>query len=337
MKNFISKILLKCPRKILRVYNYKKHYKERRYTYNVQLTGLEAARLIKNKLLSPEPTIIGRFGFVEINVVATYYSMHVKCSLAIKICRFLRGQLLDFWRKEIPEHFINELRYQAGFFPVNYELVNQYAKLVIDELPQIDILASWLENENVFFRELADSIKIDLADLEPFFSEEPWTEVLAGKKVLVVSPFEQTILKQYEKRHLLFEDKRILPNFELHTIKAVQSIVGTQTEFATWFDALEHMKQQISTIDFDIAILGCGAYGMPLCAYVKSLGKKAVYMGGATQLLFGIKGNRWMQWERYRNLFNDHWVFPLLEETPVQKNQLQDGITGGAYFAGNHN
>ena len=44
---------------------------------------------------------------------------------------------------------------------------------------------------------------------------------------------------------------------------------------------------------FDVAIIGCGAYGMPLAAMLKQAGKQAIHLGGATQLLFGIKGKRW--------------------------------------------
>lgn len=43
-------------------------------------------------------------------------------------------------------------------------------------------------------------------------------------------------------------------------------------------------------IDYDICLIGCGAYGFPLAAHAKRKGKKAVHLGGALQLLFGIKG-----------------------------------------------
>lgn len=43
-------------------------------------------------------------------------------------------------------------------------------------------------------------------------------------------------------------------------------------------------------INFDTAIIGCGAYGMPLAAQIKNAGRQAIHLGGAVQLLFGIKG-----------------------------------------------
>lgn len=63
--------------------------------------------------------------------------------------------------------------------------------------------------------------------------------------------------------------------------------------------------------DFEIAILGCGAYGFPLAAYIKSIGKKAVHVGGTAQLIYGIKGKRWEK----RDFINDAWVSPRPEES----------------------
>lgn len=88
----------------------------------------------------------------------------------------------------------------------------------------------------------------------------------------------------------LFPNTNILPEFQLRIIKAVQVIGGKGTSgYTDWFDALEHMKIQIRECDFDIALLGCGAYGLPLAAYIKQLGKQAIYVGGSLQLMFGIR------------------------------------------------
>ncbi len=69
----------------------------------------------------------------------------------------------------------------------------------------------------------------------------------------------------------------VLPEqLELRTVKAVQSNAGNKTRFATWFDALESMKEEISRHDFDVAVIDAGAYGLPLAAFCKSLEKNAV-------------------------------------------------------------
>ena len=190
---------------------------------------------------------------------------------------------------------------------------------------------------------LRDDIqRVQLEMLYPFFVERPWTRILKGKKVLVVHPFADTIRSQYQKRELLFDNPDVLPEFELKTLKAVQTIAGTKSEFASWFDALKFMETEIDKIEFDIAIIGCGAYGLPLAAHVKKIGKQAVHMGGGTQLLFGILGKRWTEQYSgylhyrpgidisldYHPLFNEYWVFPGQNEKP----EFAEKVEGGCYW-----
>ena len=147
--------------------------------------------------------------------------------------------------------------------------------------------------------------------------------------MLVIHPFEETIQKQYLKRDKLFENPDILPEFELVTLKAVQSSAEAECEFNCWSDALGHMKKEISQKDFEVALLGCGGYAIPLAAYIKSSGKKAIVLGGLTQLLFGIKGSRW---EASRPdivaMYNEYWTRAGENEKP----KGYKGIENGAYW-----
>ena len=137
----------------------------------------------------------------------------------------------------------------------------------------------------------------------------------------------------------MFENPDVLPDFELITMKAVQTIAGNNSSFKDWFDALNYMKEKISGIEFDVCILGCGAYGLPLAAHVKRMGRQAIHLGGGTQLLFGILGKRWVdQYSdtlryrpdatiniNYRPLFNMNWCYPLEEDTPKGVSQVENG------------
>ena len=165
--------------------------------------------------------------------------------------------------------------------------------------------------------------------LEPWLaSGRPWSAALAGKKVLVIHPFESTIQEQYKRRELIFPNSEILPRFELKTLKAVQTLCGEKDErFDTWFEALDYMYEQALNIDFDVAIIGCGAYGMPLASKLKDAGKQAIHLGGATQLLFGIKGYRWENHypTKIATFFNDAWVRPLAEEKPSNARTVEKG------------
>jgi len=99
------------------------------------------------------------------------------------------------------------------------------------------------------------------------------------------------------------------------------------------------MEDEIEKIDFDVCLIGCGAYGLPLAAHVKRLGKQAIHLGGGLQLLFGIKGKRWdnpdygkkefsnfpglMQYS-YSSLYNEDWIKPLPEDTPASAKKIDN-------------
>ena len=175
-------------------------------------------------------------------------------------------------------------------------------------------------------RRWAKPVLCDIQAINQFVeSPEPWTRALKDKRVLVVHPFVDSIRQQDAKRERIFPDSiSVLPRFKgLTFVKAVQSNANNKVEFDTWFDALESMKDEIKTIDFDIALIGAGAYGIPLASCVKQLGKKAVQMGGITQILFGIYGKRWE--EKYKHLINSDWVRPLPSEIPSGYQKVENG------------
>ena len=172
---------------------------------------------------------------------------------------------------------------------------------------------------------------VELGCIEPYHWRKPWSRLLSGKKVLVVHPFADSINRQYaEHRRHLFKNINILPEFDLATVKAVQSSAGARVDFSDWFDAYHSMCNRIVNIDFDIAIIGAGAYGLPLAAFVKSLGKQGINIGGFTQILFGIKGRRFETEyaDTTAKLFNTYWIKPSPEETP---DNFQ-AVEGGCYW-----
>ena len=120
-------------------------------------------------------------------------------------------------------------------------------------------------------------------------------------------------------------NKDVLPKFELITIKAIQSLSGENKNFRHWFEALDYMKNEINNKEFDIALIGCGAYGLPLAAHVKRIGKIGIHMGGCLQILFGIKGKRWDNHKIISNLYNVNWVRPSEEDKPLSYKKVEDG------------
>lgn len=215
----------------------------------------------------------------------------------------------------------------AGFFPTNDKYLDDFSKLYLDSLENVDVIGVWHNpNENKIIEKFSRKAElVPLRALEPYYFENPWSMGLLNKKVLVIHPFEESIRKQYNKREKLFKNKEILPKFELLTIKAIQTIANNNLDYENWFQALEYMKREIDKKEFDIAIIGAGAYGLPLASYIKSIGKKAIHIGGATQILFGIKGKRWDGHEIISKLFNEHWERPSENEKIKNNNKVEDG------------
>jgi hypothetical protein len=295
----------------------------------------ESNDIVYNILAKGEPCMISRFGTTEINCINNYLTVHNKESCIKKIWQYISDNTHTPWWNT--QHF-QTMSIYSGIFPPVQETAERFAERYLKDIPLIDILASYVYYEK-FMPLRSDVKKIQLEMLYPFFVERPWTRILRGRKVLVIHPFEDTIQQQYAKRKILFDNPDILPDFELLTMKAVQSIAGNTMSFKDWFEALAYMEKQISGIDFDICILGCGAYGMPLAAYIKRLGKQVIHMAGGTQLLFGIMGKRWTEdypglnpWRYlpncninidYRPIFNQYWVFPLETEKPKNAEKVE--------------
>lgn len=275
---------------------------------------------IREMLLADAPCMIARFGSVELQAVVDYlFPPTLKNAM-----RFVKGGIPSWGYAPSTMRAMN---INAGFFPAAKPMLDRFGKLMVDCMPLVDMLGSWRVEESVVMPYMPNVIRVPLYALEPYYFDNPWTPALEGKKVLVVHPFEDTIRKQHEWYELLFEDKRLTPKYELQILKAVQSIAGNKpAEFDDWFQALDWMKTEIDKRDFDIAIIGCGAYGFPLAAHVKQIGKKAVHLGGAVQNLFGIRSRGMERDPKFVVLMNDYWVRPSEEETPNGFKKVEGGL-----------
>lgn len=281
------------------------------------LTQESCNKTIAEAIRNGKPFLAGRFGLTELG-----------CVHAVEREQ-LEGSSVDTER-EIAE-FRKKIKELSGMFSNDEVSFRMFVEAYRQAAGTADVLGVWMPEdmrEEYLLRTYCNHAQYTKgANLEPYYCEEnPWSAALAGKKVLVVHPFADTISQQYGKHKEIWEDQSILPDFELHTLQAVQTIGDSVDErFATWFDALEYMKQEIAKIDFDVAIIGCGAYGLPLGAYVKELGKQAIHLGGATQVFFGIIGKRWETIPFFQERINDAWVRPSENEKPKGAGKVEEG------------
>ena len=275
--------------------------------------SIEGNKIISQLLSDNQPCMISRYGATELSVLVHYEKFKFKKEV--------------FWDKNIRKN-IEEL---SGVFPAGEAVLRRFRDLYVDSSIDIDLLGVWFKpGESMIVNKYCKKAQLTYLDgLEPYYFENPWTKFLENKRVLVIHPFEKSIQKQYqENRKMLFTNQEILPTFDLITIKAVQTIANNQSEFANWFEALKYMCSRIDEVEYDIAIIGAGAYGLPLASYVKRKGKKAIHLGGATQILFGIKGQRWDGIEKVSSLYNSYWIRPEKSEVP----ENAEVVEGACYW-----
>jgi len=287
----------------------------------VELYDQQANDYILKKLEENSPIMISKFGTTEMSYLVSYHCLQ-KLDKYRCYKNYIKGGFGSF---EYPSD-LSLLCKNSGFFPNDIKLLAGFYDEYYKSIQQIDVLGSYIREELCFSKELVNSKKVNLDGYyAPFFWKNPWTKYLKGKTVLVIHPFAEEINLQYNNhRHEIWQDPDVLPAFSLKTYKAVQSILGIETEYSSWFEALNKMKSDISQIEFDVAIIGCGAYGMPLAAYCKELGKQAIHLAGWTQVLFGIIGTRWENNPKVNSMINKSWIRPLKSSTPHNAKEVEN-------------
>lgn len=289
----------KIIKKTIRNYN-----KFREYSGLDIMDGITGNKEIKKNIFEGKPLMVTRIGSVELEILTNYID-----------------------GKKNTKDLLKRSNVNAGIFPPHQSMLEEFSKIFLESLEEADLIGVWYnKNEGNIIKQSCKDVKLtELRALEPYYWSNPWSSALKNKKVLIIHPFAETIKSQMDVREHLFKDKNIIPDFDLEVLKAVQTSGGNTTEFNSWTDALKYMHKEVASIDFDIAIIGAGAYGLPLASFVKNLGKQAIHMGGATQLLFGIKGARWDNHPEISNYYNGFWTRAGIEERPKDFASIEKG------------
>ena len=236
--------------------------------------------------------------------------------------------------KAYSKEILRYLYTTSGFFSdkgaVNIEDVNKYVEKMKEAVRNTD-LHLWLDREAVgVINSLArNDSKIsgwgilmhESADAD---DKVPWLQGLKGKKVLVVSPFEETIKTQYEKRRKVYSGNKALPDFELITYKMIETQNGINLGFRDFFEAYDYVIRQIREIDFDVALISGGAYGYLLANDIKEMGKAAIQLSSMLMPIFGIKIKRHATDIYLNSFWNEYWSFPI--DKPIKNfEKVEDG------------
>jgi hypothetical protein len=179
-----------------------------------------------------------------------------------------------------------------------------------------------------------------LRSLEPYYvsSDLCWTRELAGKRVTVVSSFADSIRKQIQGESFpgiwTGEHAGMLSGPTWSFVKTGYSPAlalgraGWPSGVKTWQDAVDYVVEEAMKTEPHMAIIGCGGLGMLIGAELKRRGVSSIILGGATQVLFGIKGKRWATHPVISGFWNSAWVWPTETETPKGASAIE----GGCYW-----
>ena len=217
----------------------------------------------------------------------------------------------------------------AGFFPVQKRAFDRWQTIMRDSIAATDILCAW--QTDPFLEAYEKQLIQELAPGSRNFPLEqlgrPLVSALLPFRWLVVSPFLQSVRRQLPKLRMIHDPAgRVNGDWEgpAKTCELVRCPFQSHLEpspYQSWEEGLESLSEEILKKKFDVALIGAGAWSLPLSARIKKTGRSAIHFGGETQLLFGIKGKRW---ENY-GIYNDAWIFADPSEMPANRDRVEQG------------
>jgi len=270
--------------------------------------SLETNRLIGDCIVSGKPLFYGRIGMMENSILIDH----------------------EFIKKGVQNNYSDYVlqwsKRSCGMFSTTPEGFDLFCRRTQSAIQHMTIFRVWdLKMEAYWIRHYCGK---DVALSDGYGFGDPkassFSACLAGRRVLVVSSFTETIQSQYKKRQFIYPDSNTLPAFDLITVQAPVTNADAVPQFSTWEETLIDLFNRCMKQDFDIALIGAGSYSLPLADMLFQSGKQVIVMNAHIQLLFGIKGGRWddnQAWGHY----NQYWVRPSQKETPPNSKVVDFG------------
>lgn len=243
---------------------------------------------------------------------------------------------------QYPQHMFRHMVVNAGLFPANHESLDHWAEHMLQHvLPIMDLMVEWNPSSKLheyYFLEThaPHSKRTVLRALEPYYepdiSDRYTLAIPEGAKIAVISPFADSILEQSSKLPTIWSSNPVWSTG--HTFIPIQTfysplVAGERHQWAPrlrdWRAACDDIVEKVKQVGAKYVFVGCGALSLPIAAAVKQAGCVAIHTGGATQILFGIKGKRWDTHGIISKLYNDAWIRPADHEIPERATAIENG------------
>ncbi len=266
--------------------------------------------VIAKALFSSSPFAAIRIGGGELGALNNYEKIRLGKAKTYKELNFFR------------------MKVESGWFPATEKMLDRFGELSLAAFADADLLGvCGYHMEDYFAHEYCPKATyIRNTMLEPLLGG--WTPLLANKKVLIISSYSKEVEVQYGRREKIFpENEELLPKFaSLVTLDAPLTLGDETIEGSDSEKELVALEKKIDEIDFDIALIGAGAYGSLLALHCKKIGKQAMQLGGSLMTLFGIIGHRYENRDYVKRYINKDWI------RPYNKPRGYEKIEQGAYW-----
>ena len=129
-------------------------------------------------------------------------------------------------------------------------------------------------------------ISRDGLDIYQYIHRNPWTQMLRGKRILIVAPFIEKISERVKKREIY--DFDFFPECEFVFVQSPRTYGENETK--PFQQEAEQLAHKILTMreTFDVALLACNGYSAMMSHYIKRIGKSAITVGNFLYLWFGV-------------------------------------------------
>ena len=105
-----------------------------------------ANALIKSALLADDPVMVARLGSTELNCMVNYLGVKQKDKYK-SVKGYITGKTPAWWWSA---SLVQQMQDWSGFFPAEIKQVERFCEMMIEILPDVDILGSWLKEEKFF-------------------------------------------------------------------------------------------------------------------------------------------------------------------------------------------
>lgn len=300
--------------------------------YSLNLPNTEMYNYLMDKINKNENFIIPKIS-IGIENQAIFLANEMK--------PFLNNQeVLDKEFKDIILDYIPKLKLTAGINCTNLLSLLQFYEAYLDAFNNSEIYLKqnptsenfmMIDESQEFILETFSQKSISSSVLDIFNyarHNNPWTFALKGKKILLITPYIDSIKTNIEKQELIY-GKNFFPSCSFTFLKS--PITWANCESNDWMTEFIDFCNKINGIkdDFDIALVSCGGYSNPLLSYLLSIGKSGINVGSVLQMYWGVYGEKWIleKPDIIALYSNNNWIRPLDSDKPDKQY-----VSGSVYW-----